>query len=442
METNSIQNIKNAKESIDIKLSTYKTTLKNANYTLSTEIGSENEYTIGSFITELSNILIDLSYLIRASNIFLKLSTIDERNSIYGLLNNINVSLDNFNFHNAVSYLNQLKIIIRNYHIRGDKKRFLEYNNAIDSLTKKSQEIDEIKQEIKNIKINSLKVAEEIESKKNQFDTKYDQLIGSFQELEKSITDVKSRYSELSGLVSNSETANKQIQQKLSNVTSNEKTIETFSENVSKRENQLKDQQIKTNEFVEKLNDFTNEHKKYLIEAKSLISSAREALKLNTTEGLSAAFSNQYDIANNPKMRVGWLIGSILFLLLTIVLGAWVVGGWWIDDPENIRNILGRISLLPLSLLGTLFCANQYIKQKNIAEDYAYKTVLAKSLVAFSDELKNRGSEATYSEYITTVLSEIHQDPLRKRSKEEKDFESNFNVVQKAFNWFKQIKSD
>ena len=57
------------------------------------------------------------------------------------------------------------------------------------------------------------------------------------------------------------------------------------------------------------------------------------------------------------------------------------------------------------------------MKQKNLAEDYAYKSVLTKSIVAFSEELREKDSEG-YSQYISTVLKEIHQDPLRKRSKE------------------------
>jgi hypothetical protein len=52
-----------------------------------------------------------------------------------------------------------------------------------------------------------------------------------------------------------------------------------------------------------------------------------------------------------------------------------------------------------------------------LAEDYAYKAVLTKSIVAFSEELRKK-DETGYSEYISTVLKEIHQDPLRKRSKE------------------------
>jgi ATP-dependent exoDNAse (exonuclease V) beta subunit len=58
-----------------------------------------------------------------------------------------------------------------------------------------------------------------------------------------------------------------------------------------------------------------------------------------------------------------------------------------------------------------------YTKQKNIIEDYAYKTVLAKSIIAFSEELRDKSPER-YTEYLSTILKEIHQDPLRKRGKD------------------------
>ena len=75
--------------------------------------------------------------------------------------------------------------------------------------------------------------------------------------------------------------------------------------------------------------------------------------------------------------------------------------------------------MIPLTLTGAMFCARQYVKQKNLIEDYAYKTVLTKSIVAFSEEFKGK---AQYSQYIETVLREIHQDPLRQRGKDkEKD---------------------
>ena len=77
--------------------------------------------------------------------------------------------------------------------------------------------------------------------------------------------------------------------------------------------------------------------------------------------------------------------------------------------------------MVPLTITGAIFCANQYTKQKNLIEDYAYKTTIAKSIIAFSEELRTKDPER-YAEYISTILKEIHQDPLRKRGKNSDEF--------------------
>ena len=116
---------------------------------------------------------------------------------------------------------------------------------------------------------------------------------------------------------------------------------------------------------------------------------------------------------------MGWLVAAGVFLGFTIAIGAWIVAGWGIAEERStqIYSLIGRLSMVPFTILAAIFCANQYVKQKNLAEDYAYKAVLTKSIVAFSEELRVN-DEKGYSEYISTVLKEIHQDPLRKRGKE------------------------
>lgn len=440
MKTQSIVNIANSKQVLEETLKNYKVATKKAGYKLGDPIGHENEFTISNMIAGINNLLIDITYLLRASNIFLKLSTLNERNNINSSLTQINSYIANYQFMEAINVLESLKVIIRSFNLVNDKERLIEYIKALDGLRGKAEEMDLVIQNIREHSNEADDLYESIMSSKTKHDTQYSELITKRQELEKEITEAKQKYSELNGLITISDNYTKQILDMLNTATSNDKTIQTFSENVSKRENQLKEQQIKTDEYNEKLAEYNQQHNSILSEAKGLIANAREALRLKTAEGISAAFSNQYDIANDIKSKIGWLVGSIAFLFFTIALGAWVVGGWFIEDPENIRNILGRIALLPLSLLGTLFCANQYVKQKNIAEDYAYKTVLAKSIVGFSDELKE--SPDAYKKYISTVLDEIHQDPLRKRGKDEKDIESNLNVLKKMLQLLKQTATE
>ena len=143
------------------------------------------------------------------------------------------------------------------------------------------------------------------------------------------------------------------------------------------------------------------------------VASAKKALNYKTAEGISASFQSQYNKADNNWIIGGWISAAIICLLGTIALGVWVLQ----TEPSQIGLLIGRVSLLPLPIIGAIFCANQYSKQKNIIEDYAYKMVLSKAIVGFSEQLKKNGTESNeeYIHYIKTALEEIHRDPLRKR---------------------------
>ena len=103
-----------------------------------------------------------------------------------------------------------------------------------------------------------------------------------------------------------------------------------------------------------------------------------------------------------------------------------------INENNQWFIILGRILLLPIPIMGAIFCANQYTKQKNIIEDYAYKQTIAKAIVGFSEQLKKNGKDednSEYVDYIRNALAEIHKDPLRSR-KEEKQSLTNLKAGQ------------
>ncbi len=157
-------------------------------------------------------------------------------------------------------------------------------------------------------------------------------------------------------------------------------------------------------------------------------------MNLKTTEGISAAFSAQYHNASKSRRFWPWVVGAVFCILIAIGLTIWIVAGWGVIDPYSIGSISGRIVSVGIAVTGATFCAKQYTKQKNISEDYAYKAVLAKSIVAFTEEIRKR-DETKVAEYLGKVLSEIHQDPLRKRSNDE--VVSNFD---KAFDLIGRVK--
>ena len=122
METASINTIKtqlgNIRQNLDAFREYHKAQGSNmvvCNY------GSENEYSLKGVIGGVKNILDDLGFLTRSHNLFLKLSTLSERNEMIQQLNQLNNTLANRQVPNIVIYLDALKSKLRTYNLRTDR---------------------------------------------------------------------------------------------------------------------------------------------------------------------------------------------------------------------------------------------------------------------------------------------------------------------------------
>lgn len=207
-------------------------------------------------------------------------------------------------------------------------------------------------------------------------------------------------------------------------------------ENISKSEQDIENKKVKITAFHTNI----EEHKKIIAELQlkaqeiidkeetinNLINQAEKALNLKSAEGISAAFSSYLTSSNDKQNLRNWMIGASLFIIAALAITVWIVSGKWIEHPDAISSIIGRVVAVAISIIGATFCAKQYVKQKNIIEDYAYKSVLSKSIIAFTEEIKKRDSSKV-ADYLTQVLGEIHQDPLRQREKHE-DKENGVNT--------------
>lgn len=390
--------------------------------------GSENEYCIKSIVAGIKNILTDLGYLTRSHNLFLKLSTYSNRTEIQNRLRDLSSHLRNRQTSNIVSDIEWLKNHLRTYCLRLDRNRYLDFNSEIDEIRRKAILLeDEIKKTQQRLS-NAATSYSEIESKQDEYNTIIAELNStkdSFVEEVNTFTAEFGEFKELTKKAKNNET---EIATSLETANKDLEKFNEFIAKISEREQILTKQAESTTAYELKLNEYTQEHAAKLEEAKQLIDDAKTALHYKNAEGLSAAFSHQLDTANNKHARLWWLGGAIIFILSTLSIGIWIVTGWGISDSADqnqmILNLVGRLSMIPFTIVGAIFCANQYTKQKNIIEDYAYKTTIAKSIIAFSEELRSKDPER-YAEYISTILREIHQDPLRKRGKDKEDFTLN-----------------
>lgn len=410
MTTPTITNIRSARDIIRESLKTF--SVKDFE---GSKFGLESEYTAKGLVAGLTALLTDISSLTKAPARFIKYSTHEERNQIYIFLNAIHTDITTINIKNLAAHLDQLKPLVWRYGIRHTDIRQQSHDECIDNLQKRAIELDEKIEALNTL----IKTSEEqveffgnLVEKINEQKVKIEELNENFSE---NLNLSAENRDEVEKLLLKDKERSEQISELLSEAKSHSELIENFISRVEKREAQLEKQEALTQKYTESINDFKQERSDLLREANELISSAKLALEYKTAEGLSAAFNTKYTESKDDKYLKYWLIGSGAFVFIALLVGIWTLWG----NQTDFKVILGRVSLLPMLIAGAWFCASQYVKQINIREDYAYKSVLSKSIVGFSEQLKNNqdyGEE--YSHYIKSVLGELHKDPLRKRVKE------------------------
>ncbi|EXU77299.1 hypothetical protein [Erwinia mallotivora] len=148
-----------------------------------------------------------------------------------------------------------------------------------------------------------------------------------------------------------------------------------------------------------------------------MISKANDALGNASTIKLGGHFKDQYE--KSKKGAIIWALIGGAFLLGAIIeclLAVFLTDSLPNINDGNLHYLISRLLIAPLFLIGTWFCANQYVKQKNIIEDYAYKKVLSLSLLSIKDEIEKTGADNT-TEFIRAVQNEIMKSPLESLNK-------------------------
>lgn len=375
--------------------------------------GAESEYDIRGLIAGVDAIISDVGGLLRAPKRFLQASGYSERLTLVKVLKALTACLADEDMESVCNSLETLKPVLRSYGARYSDERleeFVERTNELQRKVHKFSELIEVAErsivKIEEMQISSQELSEKVSSQYGDIKEQYVYIVDLIAEAEETRKNISLNFE--------ADKANSsEVESLLAEVRSHAEIIETFSKKVAARENQLESQEEKSKEFNSVLSKYSLDQKNYIVEAEGLIDSAKQALEYKTAEGLSAAFIEQHRQAKDPWLMWTWVAGAMIFILLSAGLGIWLM----MDHEISIGLIIGRVSLLPILIGGSVFCASQYIKQKNIAEDYAYKSVLAKSLVGFSEQLSSdKGKGEEYVLYIKTVLSQILVDPLRKQT--------------------------
>ncbi|SMN00798.1 hypothetical protein SPONL_1558 [uncultured Candidatus Thioglobus sp.] len=369
------------------------------------KFGNEDEYTYKGLLGGVDSLLTDITTLIKAPIQFLKLSTYQEREDIFVALNDIQDYLSDPEY--LWNYLDKLKQAIRPFYIHYTKERLIDFGSELSELTIQKQEFTKSLNDLQN-DLNS--------TTKNK--GKIDEILTLLQEknteLEDDINSGKERLDTLNENINNIENNAEHIENIRNHSDSHRELIDNFVEKIVNREQELENQTGITNAFNEKLEEFTTERGDLLKTAKTLIEEAKTALGYTKAEGISSAFQTQLKERDDGNK---WLIGASIFILIATVLTVVFI---FMNQSTDLNTTLARISIISLPFAGAWFCAGQYTKLKNISEDYAYKTMLAQSIIGFSEQLKNDDeTDNSYQDYMKKMLDEIHQHPLKNHKKQE-----------------------
>ena len=116
------------------------------------------------------------------------------------------------------------------------------------------------------------------------------------------------------------------------------------------------------------------------------------------------------------------------------------VCSWWVLSLGGM-GVAGwsRFAVVAVSISAAAFCANGHLRWKNLEEDYRYKSILSKSIVAFANKIKEV-DESKVPEYLNLVLSELHRDPLRSRKPLKEDKEMSLDYFNKVLEFCDKAK--
>ncbi|WP_426785290.1 hypothetical protein ACP3TB_17220 [Rahnella variigena] len=228
--------------------------------------------------------------------------------------------------------------------------------------------------------------------------------------------------------------------QKKSIIDQSEEIASKFLTDVSTVNNTIADITVKytsLNNTISQLSTLTNgldtTLREKLKEIDLITEQANDVLNNATTVAVGGHFKQQYDDSKRnvlwwPILGALFLLGAIAICVLTVfpeIMRSFSDNGIPNEKGDELKFIISRLVVAPLFLVGAWFCASQYVKQKNIIEDYAYKKVLSLSLLSIKSEIEKTGEQNT-TEFIRAVQNEILRSPLdaldRKHLKNEVKF--------------------
>ncbi|MGP1460860.1 MAG: hypothetical protein ACTTKF_04685 [Bacteroides sp.] len=294
------------------------------------------------------------------------------------------------------------------------------FQQKIDELSRSLEQISQLLEDAKKDRERIIEISDNATEKANTIVTKEKEISELLTQSETTKTEIESVRDELKRVASAIQEDYTESSKAKSQTITHREEVQEFVEEIQGHQDAIEKQAEQFKRFEAVLEQNKIEQKQYLDDALKLINESKQALSYTTSVGLSTSFDTQCKALRGWKGSKlwSWLVAAVIAIIGVICIGIWLItehhqpiNG---DTSAIWIQIVGKISMIPLLVTATIFCAKQYGKQKRLLEDYSYKLVLARSMVAFSEELKDKDPDK-HKEYLSMVLHEILQDPLRYR---------------------------
>ncbi|MGJ8561005.1 MAG: hypothetical protein ACSHX3_12280 [Litorimonas sp.] len=380
---------------------------------------SDEPLTVGGFARPEKEIARDfrrlinkVSWLCRAPKSFVANSTHEERMRMLTAFTNFESYLPR-DLRRAFPHFEAILPLVRSTYVASKTVSTKEIKLNFDRLSSSLNSLDEKIAESERL---NERVSEELSAaslNKEKFETLLSELSSHESQLSENSKSVAETQANALKVLQIQNENSSEIKSLLAQAEARLESISKFSSSIDERESQLERQQALSDEFSEKLETYKESFGEIDEEAKTMILNAKRALQLTTAEGLSASFSTRLTAIRSDWTRWVWIGVAVASVIGVVIVGALSFN----NETLSLGAYLSRLTITTVLLSSAVFCASQYVKISNLEEDYAFKNVIAKSIVGFSEQFSNPTDSDELKLFIQTALDQMFQDPLRSRRK-------------------------
>lgn len=312
----------------------------------------------------------------------------------------------------AVDYVNESKELVK------IKRRYTKLVKDIEAVEADKEKVllsnDELLKRIEELKITTSALQKDsatVTNLNNQIQKLYNQVTANAEDIESKKVTISSLHKSAKELEGIFENANSQV-----------KELNTSSSNT------LKEFVDSKTEFVEKkVLEFSTQTGEIVTKNESLQEKINSLLEgANAGELYKAFNSRKKDIEDSLNKWFWGIVAINVFLVLFTLLI--INGSTWLGIKALNANELDSAFYLKLFISIPLlfldwFIIRQYNQRKDLAEKYAFKSVLSLSLLAYNEMMLENKDNQISLEFISNTVEKIYQSPFNAKDLTKKELE-------------------